>query len=99
MLQKDCVDEDPGHRSAYISKYPASQHRSERLGQSERKAPLCDRITVSLKPGNLSDMPRKKQYHSTLRHRKHSRCPWIAQTKRSLVLKKVIINFTEKKKR
>lgn len=42
-------------------------------------------------------MPRKKQYHSTLRHRKHSRCPWIAQTKRSLVLRKVIINFTEKK--
>lgn len=42
-------------------------------------------------------MPRKKQSRSTFRRRKHSRCPWIAQTKRSRVLRKVIINFTEKK--
>lgn len=35
--------------------------------------------------GNLSGMPRKKQYYGLLRHGKHSRCLSIAETKSSLM--------------
>lgn len=69
----------------YLSpKYLGSQHRSESLRQSEHKPPFCDRVTISLKPGNLSSMPGKKQYRGLLRHSKHSRCPSAAETKRWL---------------
>lgn len=60
MPQKANLDGHFGRCGVQAYKYLGSQQRSESLMQSGHKAPFCDRITISLRPGYLFRCTKKE---------------------------------------